>query len=195
MSKQQDLLELKQEIASKDLPLKDQATQLVFGVGNPDAEILFIGEAPGFYEDQKGEPFVGNAGKLLDKMLEKIKLKRSDVFITNVVMYRPPENRDPLDTELNAFKPYIDKLIEIISPKVIVTLGRFSMAKFLTNVKITQVHGKLYKRKFQEKEIFIIPMFHPSAALRSPEVNKQFEYDFSRLPKAIIKISELELRN
>lgn len=191
MNKKDQLQELKQEIAQENLPLRDQATQLVFGVGNPDTELLFIGEAPGFYEDQKGEPFVGNAGKLLDKMLENIKLNRSDVFITNVVMYRPPQNRDPLDTELKAFEPYINKLIEIIDPKVIVTLGRFSMAKFLPNVKITQVHGKLYKKKFLDKEIFVIPMFHPSAALRGETVRAQFENDFSRLPKAIEKVKSL----
>lgn len=187
MTKALQLKKLKQEIAKQDLPLKDQATQLVFGVGNPDAQIMFIGEAPGFNEDLKGEPFVGNAGHLLDSALKSIDLKRADVFITNVVMYRPPNNRDPLPIELAAFDPYITKMIEIIKPKLIVTLGRFSMAKFLPGVKISVVHGKLYRRG----EVYVMPMFHPSAALRSPEVRKQFEYDFNRLPKALAKIAEL----
>jgi len=192
MSKAKALLELKELISQNDsLPLKNEATQLVFGVGNPNAEIMFIGEAPGFFEDQKGEPFVGAAGKLLDKMLGSIKLSREDVFITNVVMYRPPNNRDPMDLELEAFAEYLDKIVEIIHPKVIVTLGRFSMAKFLPGVKITQVHGKLYKVKYKERTIFVIPMFHPSAALRGTEVMNMFTEDFVKLPKVLEKINKI----
>lgn len=192
MTKAETLQKLKQEIdKDKSLPLREGATQLVFGVGSPDAEIFFLGEGPGFYEDQKGEPFVGAAGKLLDKTLQTINLKREDVFITNVVLFRPPNNRDPEPSEIAAFEKYVNKMIEIIKPKLIVTLGRFSMAKFLKNVKISQVHGKLYKKEFGKSSVFVIPMFHPAAALRAPAVLKQFEYDFSRLPAALEKIKTL----
>lgn len=192
MTKKEKLDALKKEVQeNKSLPLRDQATQLVFGVGNAEAEILFIGEAPGFYEDQKGEPFVGAAGKLLDQSLQSIEVKREDVFITNVVMFRPPNNRDPLPAELEAFDEYIKKIVEIIKPKLIVTLGRFSMAKFLSNVKITQVHGKLYRKSFGNQKIYIIPMFHPAAALRNPPVMESFKNDFLRLPKALAKIESL----
>lgn len=192
MTKKEKLQKLKLEIkANKALPLRETANNLVFGSGNPDTEILFIGEAPGYWEDQKGEPFVGAAGKLFDKTLSSIKLDRKDVFITNVVMYRPPSNRDPLPDELEAFDEYIRKMIGIIKPNLIVTLGRFSMAKFLQDVKISVVHGKLYKRIIGEQEVFVIPMFHPAAALRNGQVMQEFQKDFSRLPKALEKIKNL----
>lgn len=193
MTKKEKLQKLKSEIKNNEsLPLRETANNLVFGSGNPDTEILFIGEAPGYWEDQKGEPFVGAAGKLLDKNLSSIKLDRKDVFITNVVMYRPQSNRDPLPTELEAFDEYIAKMIEIIKPKLIVTLGRFSMAKFLQDVKISVVHGKLYRRSLPAgSQVFVIPMFHPAAALRNGQVMKQFQDDFSRLPKALEKIKNL----
>lgn len=192
MTKKEKLQKLKLEIkANKTLPLRETANNLVFGSGNSDTEILFIGEAPGYWEDQKGEPFVGAAGKLLDKTLSSIKLDRKDVFITNVVMYRPPNNRDPLTTELDAFDEYIQKIIGIIKPKLIVTLGRFSMAKFLQDVKISMVHGKLYKRMVGEQEVFVIPMFHPAAALRNGQVMQEFQKAFSRLLKALEKIKNL----
>ena len=118
-----------------DLPLRKGATNLVFGDGNPDSALLFIGEGPGFWEDKKGIPFVGNAGALLNQLLSSINMDRSKVYITNVVHFRPPENRDPTPEELQAFKPYLDGIIGIISPKVVVTLGRFSMAKFLLQLE------------------------------------------------------------
>lgn len=143
MDKAQELQRLKnQALEDENLPLREVATNLVFGVGNPDAEILFIGEGPGYWEDIKAEPFVGPAGKLLDKLLELIGIKRSDVFITNVVMHRPPNNRDPLPEEIEAYGPYLDGIIKIISPKIIVTLGRFSMGKFLPHALISRVHGR-----------------------------------------------------
>lgn len=192
MTKKEKLQKLKSEINNNEsLPLRETANNLVFGSGNPDTEILFIGEAPGYWEDQKGEPFVGAAGKLLDKTLSSIKLDRKDVFITNVVMYRPPSNRDPLPDELEAFDEYIRKMIGIIKPNLIVTLGRFSMTKFLQDVKISVVHGKLYKRIIGEQEVFVIPMFHPAAALRNGQVMQEFQKDFARLPKALEKIKNL----
>src|SRR6185312_5244874 len=141
MSKQQRLDSLKQRMEEdKSLPLRAGATQLVFGDGNPDSEIYFIGEAPGYHEDKQGKPFVGQAGKLLDETLAEIGIKRSDVYISNIVRFRPPANRDPEPDEIAAVQPYVDEEISIIDPKVIVTLGRFSMGKFIPNAKISLIH-------------------------------------------------------
>lgn len=186
MNKSGELEKLKQQMLSdKNLPLRSQATQLVFGEGNPDAKIYFLGEAPGFWEDQKGRPFVGQAGQLLDQLIESISFKRQDVYISNVVRYRPPGNRDPLPEELEAFDPYINQEIKIINPKIIVTLGRFSMGKFIPNVKISQVHGKARKINFLGSDVTVIPMFHPAAALRSSEVLKSLQTDFKLIPKML----------
>lgn len=185
-SKQPQLQELKEKMqADSSLPLRNQATQLVFGEGNPDTKLYFLGEAPGYWEDQKGRPFVGQAGKLLDQTLESISLKREDVYISNVVRFRPPENRDPLPEELAAFDPYVDREIEIINPQIIVTLGRFSMGKFLPGVKISQVHGKIQKIHWKGKEMTIIPMYHPAAALRNGDVMRQFKEDFKVIPQIL----------
>ncbi len=189
MTKQDQLGKLKQEVEeNKELPLRKGATQLVFGEGNPEARIYFLGEAPGYWEDQKGRPFVGQAGKLLDKALEEIGISRSDVYISNVVRFRPPGNRDPYPEELEAFAPYVDQEIEIIDPKVIVTLGRFSMGKFLPDVKISKVHGKVFEIDWQGKKRIVMPMFHPAAALRRVEIMKQFYLDFEKLKKVSDKI-------
>lgn len=190
MNRQEELDELKNKMLQDDsLPLKKGATNLVFGVGNPETKILFIGEGPGYWEDQKAEPFVGNAGKLLDKALQSIKLPREEVYITNVVHHRPPENRDPEPSELTAYGKYLDGIIKIIDPKLIVTLGRFSMGKFLPNVKISAVHGRTFVVQFNGKDLTIIPMFHPAAALRAGAVMTMFKEDFSNLPE-IIKATE-----
>jgi uracil-DNA glycosylase family 4 len=198
MEKKKFLQEVKKQmLANKSLPLRKGATNLVFGEGSPDAEMFFLGEGPGYWEDQKGRPFVGNAGALLNQLLYSIKVPREKVFITNVICYRPPENRDPLPEEIAAFQPYIDKIIEIINPKAVVTLGRFSMGKFLPNVKITAVHGKPYEVNWKEKTILVVPMFHPAAALRSSTVMEMIKEDFLKLPKIIEefknKSSELKL--
>lgn len=185
-SKQEQLNQLKQKIdQDQSLPLRKGATQLVFGDGNPESEIYFLGEAPGYWEDQKGKPFVGQAGQLLNKALEGIGLKREDVYISNVVRFRPPNNRDPLPEELEAFAPYVDQEIEIIDPKIIVTLGRFSMAKFLPSVKISQVHGNVYPLIWKGKEVTVIPMFHPAAALRREDIMQQFLEDFKKMKKVL----------
>jgi uracil-DNA glycosylase family 4 len=187
------LEDLKQKMEKDDsLPLKKGATRLVFGVGNPEAQILFIGEGPGYWEDQKGEPFVGNAGKLLDTLLQSIELERSDVYITNVVHHRAPENRDPLPGEIKAYENYLNEIIRIIDPKVIVTLGRFSMAKFLPFVKISSVHGKVRKVKWDDKEFVVIPMYHPAAALRNPEVMRQEKADFLKMPEILTHMEKEE---
>lgn len=169
----------------ESLPLRKNATRLVFGVGNPDSIVLFVGEGPGYWEDLKGEPFVGNAGKLLDQLLQSIELPRLDVYITNVVHHRPPENRDPEPGEIAAYASYLDQIIEIIKPKLIVTLGRFSMGKFLPGVKITAIHGKAQSVNFKDRELTIIPMYHPAAALRSLEVMRQIREDFLQIPSIL----------
>lgn len=169
----------------KTLPLRENATNLVFGEGSSEAKLLFLGEGPGFWEDQKGRPFVGNAGTLLNQLLYSIKVERGDVFITNVVCFRPPNNRDPSPEEIEAFQPYIDEIIEIIGPKVIVTLGRFSLAKFLAGAKISAVHGRIFAVNWKGREIKIIPMYHPAAALRSAEVMRQIKEDFLKIPKLL----------
>lgn len=195
MSKQTDLEELKKKMLADDsLPLKKGATNLVFGVGSADTQILFIGEGPGYYEDQKGEPFVGRSGQLLDRGLTAIHLSRQKVFITNVVHHRPPNNRDPEPAEIQAYGEYLDKIIDIIDPKVIVTLGRFSMGKFIPGARITAIHGKVHIVKLNGHDIVVVPMFHPAAALRSSEVMNMFKKDFLALPEILSKVVKKEIK-
>jgi uracil-DNA glycosylase family 4 len=171
------------------------ATQLVFGAGNPDAEIVFIGEAPGKKEDLQGKPFVGAAGKFLNEMLELIDLKREDVYITNIVKYRPPNNRDPLPEEKRAFLPYLQSQLEVIQPKVVVTLGRHSMNCFLPDLQISQVHGEPKRIKLQLKdnsdtlEVVVLPLFHPAAALYNGSMRQTLIDDFMLIPTIIKKIT------
>ncbi len=157
-------------------------TNPVPGEGNPDSEVVFIGEGPGFNEDKQGRPFVGQAGKLLDKLLTSIGISREEVFIANVIKHRPPENRDPLPSEILACKYWLDQQMEIIKPKVVVTLGRYSMARYMPNVKISEVHGNPIKIK----GLVVIPMYHPAAALRRGIVMDSIEKDFQR-NKEILK--------
>lgn len=147
------------------------------GEGPADAEVMFIGEGPGFYENEQGRPFVGSAGKFLDELLEKGGLARSGVFITNVVKCRPPNNRDPLPEELSTCNDFLEGQINSIQPLVIVTLGRFSMAKFFPYARISEVHGK--PRWLGER--LIVPMYHPAAALHQPALRATVERDFSHL--------------
>src|SRR4030042_7071229 len=190
------LLEILKKQMEKDssLPLKKVATQLVFGDGDPDSEILFIGEGPGYWEDIKGIPFVGNAGAFLNQLLNFAGLERKRVYITNVIHYRPPQNRDPEPSEIQAFQPYLDKIIEIVEPKIVVTLGRFSMGKFLPNAKITSVHGKKFSVGWKVTNLVIVPMYHPAAGVRNPEVKFQTIEDFKKLP-LILKEVEDEDKN
>ncbi len=167
--------------------LQHSRTNTVPGEGPADAEIMFIGEGPGFHENQQGRPFVGAAGRYLDELLESINLKRSDVFITNVVKCRPPGNRDPQADELSACNGYLDRQIHAINPKVIVTLGRFSMAKFLPNAKISEVHGQAMNIRGR----LIVAMYHPAAALHQRSLKATIEEDFSRLPELIKKSSQM----
>ena len=173
--------ELRKKMESDNsLPLFGQAN-LVFGEGNVNADVLFIGEAPGFHEDRLVRPFVGQAGKLLDKMLALISWPRTSVYITNIVKRRPPENRDPLPEEIEAYKPYLERQIEILDPKIIATLGRFSMNYFLPLAKISIAHGKPeYFGKY-----LIMPLYHPAAALRAGAVLRELENDFKKLPEIL----------
>jgi len=164
----------------KCLLYKD-AVQAVPGEGNPHAEIVFIGEAPGFYEDQQGVPFVGRSGKLLDFCLEKIGLQRSDVWIGNVIKHRPPKNRDPLPQEISACKPFLDRQLKLIQPKFVVTLGRFAMEKFISGLYISRVHGQPRFITWESNKFFLFPMYHPAAALRNPHIKKDFQQDFKSL--------------
>lgn len=179
-------------LKDESLPLKTKETNLVFGVGNPDAQILFVGEGPGYWENVKLEPFVGPAGKLLDKLLELVGIARKDVFITNVVMHRPPNNRDPLPEEIEAYKPYLDSIIKVISPKLIVTLGRFSMAKFLPEAVISKVHGKPFPIMWNDLDVVIVPMYHPAAALRSNDIMVKLREDFLKLPEILADLNEVD---
>ena len=171
----------KELLADRSVPLL--SANLVFGEGDPDSSVAFIGEAPGFYEDKEGRPFVGRAGKLLDKLIEDIGWQRGDVYITNIVKRRPPENRDPLPDELAAYSPYLSRQIEIINPKIIAPLGRFAMNYFLPAAKISRDQGKL----FWWKDKLIIPLYHPASALRSTEVQKKLAESFAKLPVAVTK--------
>ncbi len=186
ISKQQQLDDLAQQIADENIcpDLAAQATQLVFGTGNPDAELVFIGEAPGKNEDIKGEPFVGAAGKYLNEMLDTINLKREDIYITNIIKYRPPNNRDPFPEEKTDFLPFLQKQINIIKPKLIVTLGRHSMDSLLPGLKISEVHGK--PRRHQGH--VYLPLFHPAAAIYNRGLRQTLLEDFANIP-AILETS------
>lgn len=163
--KKLDLLQSEIESSGITPELKSQATQLVFGAGNPAADIVFIGEAPGKKEDEQGKPFVGASGRFLDEMLAAAGLNRDDVYITNIVKYRPPGNRDPLPAEKQVFWPYLLRQIEIIQPKVVITLGRHSGACFIPDLHISSDHGRARKVKHGDYEFLVIPLYHPAAAL------------------------------
>jgi DNA polymerase len=195
MDKKEELEKLREKMKSDhSLPLKKGANNLVFGEGNPDTKMFFLGEGPGYWEDMKGRPFVGNAGALLNQLLQSIKVGREDVWISNVVAYRPPNNRDPEPSEIAAFQPYIDEMINIINPKVIVTLGRFSMGKFLPGTFISSVHGKVFKVNWKGKEITVVPMYHPAAALRRNDVREQLKNDFQKLPEIVKEANKPVIR-
>jgi DNA polymerase len=189
--KKTELEKLKQIIIDKNIcsELREQATQLVMGDGNVDADIVFIGEAPGKNEDEQGKPFVGSAGKFLNEMLASIDLKRKDVYITNIVKYRPPNNRDPLPEEKKAFWPYLLKQLQIIEPKIIITLGRHSMEYFLPDMKISQIHGQPKRIYFGEHKIVILPLYHPAAALYNGGMRETLLEDFARIPAILKQLS------
>lgn len=179
--------QLAQEIIARDVctELRAQASQLVMGDGNPDADIVFIGEAPGRQEDIQGKPFVGASGKLLNTMLAAIQLERSDVYITNIVKYRPPNNRDPKPEEKHEFLPYLVEQIEIIDPEIIVTLGQHSLSQFSPDVKISEVHGRPREVIFGGKKRTLVPLFHPAYALYNGGNKQMLLDDFLKLPEIL----------
>lgn len=181
MDKLAELRKLEEEMAANEsLPLRE--SNLVFGEGDVNCNVMFVGEGPGFNEDKLKRPFVGRAGHLLDELIKEVGWKREGVYITNIVKRRPPDNRDPLPAEIEAYKPYLTRQIEIIDPKVIVALGRFAMNYFLPDAKITRDHG----RAFNIDSRIIFPVYHPAAALRSPvEMMGVLREDFKKLPKLL----------
>lgn len=183
-------LNQKLEANFSNLPLVNKKEDIVPGEGQLGATIMMIGEAPGFNEAVQRRPFVGRSGQLLRQTISAVGLDPKDIYISNIVKARPPENRDPSPQEIAAFKPYLDEEIEILEPKLIVTLGRFSLNKFLPNVKISSVHGRLHKVSWNGKKIFVLPMYHPAAALRGTQVKNQFIADFAKINKILLWIDD-----
>jgi uracil-DNA glycosylase family 4 len=166
--------------------LSEGRTQVVFGNGNPNADLMFVGEAPGFHEDKQGLPFVGQAGKLLDKLLGGIGLERADVFVCNVLKCRPPGNRDPVPDEKEACEPYLFRQVELIQPKVIATLGNHATKQLSgKETGITRVHGQEQRLKVGSLEVLLYPLYHPAAALYTPAMLTVLEQDFARLPELL----------
>lgn len=186
MGKAEELSALEAEMAADEaLPLR--GANLVFGEGDPDADVCFVGEAPGFFEDREKRPFVGRAGQLLTKLIEELKWKREDVYITNIVKRRPPENRDPSPEEIEAYRPYLARQIAILKPKIVAPLGRFSMNYFLPAGKISRDQGKL----FRVENWLVYPMFHPAAALRGTGTLTLLRESFKKLPDILARYDEL----
>ena len=192
MSKQDDLDQIRTDILEQDTcpELASQAKNLVMGDGSIDADVVFIGEAPGKNEDEQGLPFVGAAGKFLNEMLDVAGMRREDVYITNIVKYRPPNNRDPEPHEKEMFWPFLLRQLEIIQPKIIATLGRHSMEYFLPTAKISKVHGQPRRINLGDHKVVILPLFHPAAALYNGAMREVLMEDFAKLPSIIKQISE-----
>lgn len=205
-AKKNQLEQLKIDIVANNVcsSLAANATQLVMGHGNPDADIVFIGEAPGKNEDLQGQPFIGAAGRLLDEMLITVGLDRADVYITNIVKYRPPENRDPLPAEKKAFWPFLTRELQIIKPKIIATLGRHSMEYFLPTLRISDIHGQPQKIKINytgdsenvSTNVVILPLYHPAAALYNGKMKVTLFEDFLQIQtiKKLTKVEKLKER-
>ena len=173
------LRELGEQIsACPKCALAQTRTHAVPGDGDPNADIVFIGEGPGFHEDQQALPFVGPAGKFLDELLASIKLNRRDVYICNVIKCRPPNNRDPLPGEIEACGPWLDQQLDVIKPRVIVTLGRFSMSRYFPGQSIGRIHGQ----PKQIGDVTVVPMYHPAAALHQASLRRTIQDDFQKLP-------------
>ncbi|ASJ10575.1 uracil-DNA glycosylase [Thermococcus sp. P6] len=187
MNRERAMRELEERIREcRKCPLGELRTNAVPGAGSYYARVMFVGEAPGYWEDQKGLPFVGRAGKVLDELLAGIGLSRDDVYITNVVKCRPPNNRDPTEEEIRACSPYLDRQIDLIRPKVIVPLGRHSMRyileKFGFDVEpISRIHGETFEAGTLFGKIIIMPMYHPAVALYRSQLREELERDFKKL--------------
>lgn len=171
--------------------LRKTATQAVPGNGSADAEIVFIGEAPGKKEDELGIPFVGAAGKFLDEMLEEIKLKREDIYITNIVKYRPPNNRDPLPEEKSACREWLSEELKVIKPLLVIFLGRHAMNNFFPELKISNAHGRLLIKSFKDIPTkYFFPLYHPAAALYDGSMREVLKDDFKKIPKVLKEIEK-----
>jgi uracil-DNA glycosylase family 4 len=182
--RREELVALYKEVSNcRKCPLYETRTKAVFGAGNADADLMFVGEAPGAEEDKQGLPFVGRAGQLLNQLLEEIGLSREDVFICNVLKSRPPDNRDPQPTEIAACEPYLWEQVRLIQPRVVCTLGNFA-TKLLTGSQtgITKVRGTPQTHTLGGRNVFLLPLFHPAAALRTPAVKEQLRGDFATIP-------------
>jgi uracil-DNA glycosylase len=193
--RREDLVELYREASGCVLcPLHESRTRVVFGAGNADADLMFVGEAPGMNEDLQGLPFVGRAGKLLDQLLGEVGFARGDVFITNVLLCRPPGNRDPQPDEIDTCKPYLHRKIELIQPKVICTLGNFA-TKLITrsNRGISGVHGSPQVHELGGRAVRVYPLYHPAAALRSTGTLEELRADFARLPALLTEPAPLPI--
>ena len=171
--------------------LRETATQAVPGEGNADADIMFVGEAPGKNEDLQGKPFIGSAGKFLAEMLSSINLQREDLFITKIVTYRPPENRDPEPTEIADCMPWLHEQIAIIQPKIIVTLGRHALEHFIPGKKISEVHGQAFRRTFDDigEQVFFA-LYHPAAALYNGSMRTTLISDFQKIPQVLKQLQK-----
>ncbi|MBU0978804.1 uracil-DNA glycosylase [Patescibacteria group bacterium] len=176
-------LQLELEACIEDLPLAKRAEDIVHGEGQVPAKIMMIGEAPGYNEVVQRRPFVGRSGQLLRQTIKDVNLPIDEVFISNIVKARPPDNRDPSPEEILAYKPFLDREIELVNPILMVTLGRYSMAKFLPDVFISQVHGRLHRVKWNDRWLYVLPMYHPAAGLRSTQVKESFINDFKKIQK------------
>jgi uracil-DNA glycosylase len=170
-------------------------TQVVFGNGDPNADLMFVGEAPGFHEDKQGFPFVGQAGKLLDQLLEGIGLSRDRVFVANVLKCRPPGNRDPMPDEIESCEPHLFRQVELIQPKLVATLGNFA-TKLLSGKQlgITRVHGQEQEVTLGGRRVLLYPLYHPAAALYTPRMLTVLQDDFRRIPELIGRLTEPEPR-
>lgn len=188
--RREELDKVRQDIIDNNVcpDLAANATNLVMGDGNVDADIVFVGEAPGRKEDEQALPFVGASGKLLDKMLLGVGMSRDDVYITNILKYRPPDNRDPLPEEKDAFWPYLLEQLQIIQPKIVITLGRHSMEYFLPGMKISQIHGQLMHVRIDDKNIVLVPLYHPAAALYNGSMRQTLVDDFTKTLSAVKKL-------
>ncbi|TSC86827.1 MAG: DNA polymerase bacteriophage-type [Microgenomates group bacterium Gr01-1014_16] len=189
--KQQQLNKIAEEIkAFKGLEIAKNSTHAVPGEGDPNAQIMMVGEAPGQLENSTGRPFVGQSGQLMRKTLtETTGITPEEVFITNIVKFRPPDNRDPTPDEIEVCRDWLDRQINIIQPKIICTLGRFSMAKFIPDVSISRVHGQPRFVEFLGQKYIIFPMYHPAAALRGTTVLNEFKQDFVKLKNMLNPVS------
>ena len=194
--RRQGLVDLFKEVqACERCPLHETRTKAVFGAGNADADLMFVGEAPGAEEDRQGLPFVGRAGQLLNQMLEGIGLSREDVFIANVLKSRPPGNRDPQPLEIEACRPYLFEQVRLIEPKVVCTLGNFATKLLSGNpAGITRVRGTPQLHELGDRTVFLLPLFHPAAALRTPAVKETLRADFARLPELLAQPAPGEAR-